>query len=826
MDATTETCDTMYQQFYEEALKSSQDDDQVWQMVQEYEQICSDHLSVLEELKRKRSQSSSRFDSPVVSDQVLKMLRLERNTWRLVHRIFLDRVSERQHDQEEEMMDDDGAVLSDREVVDKLYSRSCSIRQMQLVIDWLEDTFSEDMQREQEEDKMEFYSDGPHFWENSLHFLKEGKKEHRMDPDAGFKCPKELHELDREDETRLLRFVFRYLRAGQLDSAIDLASKLGYHWLAGTLQGWMLHHDPNLDPVIEEVWCKKATDGNPRRDLFKYVCWTSCQTKNMSLFEKAVLGLLSGNTNVLLPVCVSWSDKMWAYFKTSLDVKVEQELRSNQSAKPASARLSGQLDNPGRASIELPTEYWTNNKSPEDMFRELEGLLTDYCWSLEERYHFLVQKLLICNDINGLVDMIQTMCRTDKRNELASQYDLTLLPQMIRFFSHLLLFLSSIGFINQYSTDVTNKFYLTVLETYVNLLIDRRHIPLVAFYVSKLPTEYHVQSYTRLLLKITDKQERKACLEFAKNCGLNVNAITKRVVECMRETKQSCAIEASLLEATLFMASGSQELEAGQLEAIHSLEWLSLGQVQYIELLRQSNSLLRSFILSGRIEAAEEVFRRCPSDLTTGVRRAFTKRSGIKELSLELKNWERELFCFSAFFQAREAFSDWISCYSQQPRQPIKPANNSTRFTDKMAFEHRTRAFESEMMQWREILKRQAAFTADKLRNVVLFPDGGWMKDPEGPSSSNEEAVSRTQELAALRRVMVPQVCLLLLRVLSSSGLLSEAIQVADLVASDIYQLHMDFNSQQMTDLMHRVTETSVSALNEGLDPFGYSEVE
>ena len=831
-DATAETCATLYQQFLEGHQKHPLEEpleEDVWNLVQEYEQVCVDHLNVLEELKSKRSNTVSRFDTPVISDNVLRMLRLERNSWRLIRILSLDRVHDRREDFTEDMEGDvdEGIILSDRQVIDRLYEKSGAIRQLQLIIMWLESNFFEDLQRIEDEDKIEFYSEGPHYWENSLH--KAQKESHRstgteiaLDPDAGFRSPKDVQELDKEDETRLLRFVFRYIRAGQLDTAFELCSKLGYYWLSGILHGWRLHHDPNLDPnPIEEG--KRATEGNARRDLFKYVCWAACQSKQMSQYEKAILGCLSGNASASLPVCNTWADKMWSFFKSSLDVQVEQELRVCSAAKPSTARLSGNLVQPTRASVELPADYWSNRKSAEEIFRELEGLLTDYNWSLEEKYHFMVQKFIICNNVQGLLEFMQSMIDPSRQEQLRHDMDFTHGPQMLRFFAHVLLFLRSTGFINDHSGEATKRMYRNVIETYVNYLIDNKQITLVAFYVSKLPKDLQTHCYSRLLKKITDKQERKVCLDIAKRTGLDVDAITKRVVESMRETSHGNILETScsVLDATVFVGS-ADGVDPADMQLIQSLEWLSLGQIQFIEFLRQANAFMRTFILSGKLEAAEEVFRRCPSDLTSGVRRAFKKKSGSNELSVELKNWEREYLCFSAFFQARESFSDWMRYYSQsKPRQPIKPAT-STRFTDKVAFEHRSKAYELEIQQWKEVLKRQAKTTADKLYSVILFPEGGWMRDSSSTGvSRREEGVTRTQELAALRKRFIPQLTLLLHRVLFNSGLFAECIEICKVIASDDSELHAEFTSEQLEDLLQRIAEASISCLNSGLDAFG-----
>lgn len=52
-----------------------------------------------------------------------------------------------------------------------------------------------------------------------------------------------------EEDQRLVNAMFGCIRAGQLVEAQELCAKSGQHWRAAILEGWKLHHDPNVsDP--------------------------------------------------------------------------------------------------------------------------------------------------------------------------------------------------------------------------------------------------------------------------------------------------------------------------------------------------------------------------------------------------------------------------------------------------------------------------------------------------------------------------------------------------------------------------------------------------
>ena len=813
-----EACGTLYQQFLEGQQKYHIEDD-VFDLVKEYEGICADHLQVLDQLKRQRTKKGIRSDDQVVSAEILRMLQLERNSWRLTRSLYYDRI--RSPADEQDMAVDECRKLSDRQVIDLLYERNSKIRQMQLITDCLEQNFLDDMQRIENEENINFYSEGPHYWENTLH--QAGRKRTKvweesagtMDPDALFRNPADIHELDKEDESRIMRFIFRYIRSGQLQVGKELAQKLGFHWLAAGLEGWILHHDANLSPEENmESSGKMIPDGNARRDLWKYACWSAAaHSSGMSVHEKAIFGSLSGNVSAALPACPTWQDKLWAFTKASIDAQIEQELRNCQADRPATGRTgAGPLSSGVRASVDLPAEFWSSEKSMEQIFRETEGLLSDYEWGVEEKIHFLIQKFIVTEDVDAALETMAVFIRTTAVEEDG----IRLLPQIIRFFAHFALFYHSIGLIVE---GTRQSHYNTIIEAYVNYLIDKRHISLVASYVAKLPKNMQVYAYCKLLTRIKDKAERKKCLTLAKEAGLDVEGMTQSVVQSLRETTQSSVIDTTSLTDASLTGTVSVKTEDSDAQLINSLEWLSIGTVQYIEILKQGNALMRSFVLSGKIEAAREVFRRSPTDLIEGVQRSWKRKSGTADLSLELKNLVKEFLSFSSFFCVLESFNDWVHYFhNAKPRQPEKP--KSSKFTDKVAFDHMSRVYESELQQWKTVLSKQAKMTADKISLMLL---SGWMRDSESKTTSRrEQDVSRTQELASMRKRFIPEVTVILHTVLHLSGRHKDCMRIADTIACEQNQLHPEFTTDQLQELMHKLRESAVSSLSDGHDAFGY----
>nr|KAG5714375.1 hypothetical protein BaRGS_018592 [Batillaria attramentaria] len=115
-----------------------------------------------------------------------------------------------------------------------------------------------------------------------------------------------------------------------------------------------------------------------------------------------------------------------------------------------------------------------------------------------------------------------------------------------------------------------------------------------------------------------------------------------------------------------------------------------------------------------------------------------------------------------------------------------------------------------------------AKTTKDRMFNVLLFTDGGWMVDRhEDP----EDEESRPKQMALLRRLHIPALCLNLHHVLHASGLYAESVQLADTIASEYHQLYKEFNKDDLQQLLRQIRESSLNLLNEGKDPLGYDLV-
>ncbi|XP_063316812.1 nuclear pore complex protein Nup107 isoform X1 [Pelmatolapia mariae] len=745
----------------------------VFELLDDYQGLCQDKVDVLQSVVLRAGQNSK-------TAGVRWLLQQENCTWRLIASLYRDRV---QLALEDDLMTD-MVVPSESEkvVVEQLFQRDAVIRQSQLVVDWLESIAKD--QIGDFSDNIEYYAKNV-CWENTLHALKMRRKSGttftvplvtELDPDAPLRQQRPLADLDREDDARLLKNLFTLIRAGMTEEAQRLCKRCGQAWRAATLEGWKLYHDPNMTSGGIEL---QPVEGNPQRGIWKACCWRMAEEEQLNRYERAIYASLSGNLKPLLAVCESWEDCVWAYFRVMVDSLVEKDLMSSGMA---------------HHEVEmLPREYLEANWTMEKVFEELQASeLKRVLEETREHYH-VIQKFVILGDLDGLLEEFSDWLTASK----------PLPSHLLRFMAHLVLFFRSLGL------ALKEEVCVDVVKAYVSLLIQDQQTDLVASYVGQLPADLAISQYAAFLETVTQPELRPRCLQLATEAGLDVSAITKLVVETVRETDDT--------EFT----HHSQTLETGTTKEdqrkIDVIDWLLYDPAHRAESLKQSNAIMRKFLALQKHDAAKAVFSKVPED---SMREICSQWSGISQttpLPAEDENAIREHLCIRAYLEAHEAFTDWFRHSSSAPQKPA-PAPEA-KFTERVANEMREKEYQASLSAWSCRLDALTEDVKERIYNVLLFVDGGWMVDNRQDSEPDSE---RSHQMAALRSLCLPRLSFLLLSVLQSSSRHQEALRLADIISSDQHRLYQVFSKEELRRFLQKLRESSLALLDRGVDPLGY----
>ncbi|KAG1682091.1 Nuclear pore complex protein Nup107 [Nymphon striatum] len=757
------------------ALVALPSDYQVFELVQRYEQCCSDQLELLWKLLR----LTPPYDKKICFNK-------NGTHGGLLRTLYQDRIhTEATDDAEALLMDTVGSRVSDHTIIENFYRTDSVTRHCQIIIDWLEQNAAEQLDLDAQ---LEHFSDTSVPWENTLHFLnkqqsylKSSSRQtivNEMDPDAPIRQNYPLHDLDKEDDARMYKLVFSSIRGGALERAQDLSIKCGQPWLAAALEGWRLYNDPNYSsPESNQIVAD--TTGNFCRDTWKSVCWNMAQDELLSIHERAIYAAYSGNLKLLLQACVSWEDYLWGYLRVMVDQRVEQELRDNsQNEEKIDA---------------LPEAYFAKSLTVEQVFKEMEASSNDFVKDESQNVYHIIQKFIVLDNIDGSIEQMCDLIQ--QKNDRPSHH-------LIRFMAHLTLFLRSIGKCHN------EELCISILEAYVEDLINEKKTNLVAHYVATLPNHLQVFWYAKFLEGIKDKEERQLSLKLAENVKLDVAKITKTVVENIRNK-----------EAVENLDTVHAKTTSDDIVKIEAIDWLVFDESQRIEAMKQANALMRKFIACKKIDATKSVFSKIPSNSVDVIIKNNNMQTGQTELPPEDDNAIREYICIQAYLQAQDAFNDWFEHFHHS--KPVEPKLQScATFSELISYEHQMKQYQSDLDRWNYALSVQTKVVKDAMYNVLLFIDGGWMIDQNNDVPEDE---TRSHQLKLIRQICIPQITFLLHSVLYSAKQFKESVQLADILASEQTQLYKVFKTEEIKQFLSKVRDSSLELLDENMDSFGFS---
>lgn len=283
-------------------------------------------------------------------------------------------------------------------------------------------------------------------------------------------------------------------------------------------------------------------------------------------YYRAIYSSFCGNVKQLLTVAQSWQDGLWAYMKSLVDIKVESEVRAFMPKK----------------FVPMPEEYWKGELTVSEIFSELESAKNSMIRQQSNMPAHQIQKYLILDDVQMLMKSLEMIISEDNCDK-----------QLLRFLAHVVLFLRQIG--KNMNDEVANK----VLLAYVETLSEIGDPTLVAYYTSTLPKRTQVTTYAAFLENVKDYEKRKQCLAAAEVANLNVEAITKLVVENIR--KKNTDLEDLDLKG---------QITTFDLDKINALDWLTFYASQREEVLWQANALIRYFLIKEKLDAARKAYNK------------------------------------------------------------------------------------------------------------------------------------------------------------------------------------------------------------------------
>lgn len=532
------------------------------------------------------------------------------------------------------------------------------------------------------------------------------------------------------------------------------------------------------------------------------------ESGSINEYTRAYLGVFCGHLDSLKAIMyTSWFDLLWAYLKVQIDIRVESELQQTSS----------------KSYVEMPPKYWNNKMTIEEIFNDLST--RDNIRDMAENKMTIIQKYLILDDIPMLM-----------RNVSGWLDDLQNDGQMLRFITHIVLFMRQIGRLHEQHEDIGNR----VIKTYIAYLIrESSEAIIVAFYTAAVPATMQIELYAQFLEQIDQIDDRKLALEEAHANRLDIHQIVNHMVHTVCSTPSS-------FDAGKQLSGTVSTLDEKKISA---LEWLTFHADQFSDLLWFANALIRNFLSDNKIEGIRKIFRIIPQNVVQRIQSSYGSKDYIPA-KVEFSIFEYA--CYLLYIDALDSYNDWSRLYHNKPKEPESLDANAP-FTERMANEHKKQTYISELESWRInlmdrtsgkylplalpfsptwiykshfVIKLFAAGTQAAI-NKALFPSKkGFLVDPDTINPIQDEdkftLENRFEQLREIQKLCIPQLVLLLHNILHSSGNYKGAIQIIDDLVSENCQLYSVYTKHELTEIIGKIAESSLAALNEKLDPWGY----
>ncbi|KAL8276505.1 hypothetical protein RQP46_011106 [Phenoliferia psychrophenolica] len=702
---------------------------------------------------------------------------LERNTWQLVQALYAERLTELREDSPSPQgSTSKNPYTPPQSVVQKIIGASKDLSELNAIRDWLHSIPTSLNPAEIRRGYLTY----------TKNKLKQANRTgaptprglvDELDPDAVRRGHNVA--LDADDasyERALTRSLFEYVRAGELDLAVDMCRQSDQSWRAASLSGGKLWSDPTLAPEDEEGLSldemdtaeldEKRAKGTLRRRLWKKMCRALAKAgTDVDPYERALYGSISGDVDSVLPVCISWEDHAWAHINALFESHVEVELWTAPD---------GQYWTRGDALVDAEDAlFWPAGQRRgvraelEAIFERMQGGKKELQEQSGDPFH-VAQKSLILGKIKDLLDTFVRQTRTHSE-DLAPET----LSRLLRFYAHLVLVLRLL------KQPLPSESSNAILEAYVKVLeANNQPESLIAFYAATLEEQSAVDSYAHFLATFgidSDVENRRAALLQAREHGLDLASIAFRTVEIILDDTLSTTPD---LASPHSVFDAYATLDSHQLLLIRSLEWLTFDGSTYGAALQQANALVRHFLSRDLPHAARELLRQLPADLVPSLATPFDGEPAS----------DREM---------RETL--------------IREANKV------------------ELVGFRDGIE---TLVDDLYAAAIELLESKWLKfeplefaDEDG--LANE--LQRTREQRVIRQQLIPHLILRLHRTLLDTASLlpsnlARALDLANVVADERHEHYREFVSAEenrVGDYLGQVREAALMALEgEGRDPF------
>ncbi|PKY09037.1 nuclear pore complex protein An-Nup84 [Aspergillus campestris IBT 28561] len=640
-----------------------------YQLVKSYQTFAQDAINDItkqDTLKRAKMGWSSSLSngSPArdpKTDEELQRLQLEANTWQLLLNLISigDPPSRARSKQAQETAFQKlHRYSSDREVWERFLEADHYAMECVIAMKWLERTSrSAVLDIDSVIHELETQAErGQNLWTNGWLYTKETIKGHKrlrawpqplepndpsitasllsteksqplitqLDPDAVVRQKQGLQKQDQFYERATWMTCWKMLRQGEDWTKIREWSRERLEcWRAVSLCGSSVdkHAHEERTPV---------DDGTTRmmncrsQEAWRAACSALARNPNNEDFERAVYGLLCGETEAAFKVCQSWDDYLYVYFNSVVLSRYRgfcTQLQRKLSHSPTTP-VAFVPEAAGYAEFNKFVQYTRGNQrigvEARNPYRTIQAAILGKGY--DSFFHSLAKAVSHLANSRAPADTfipeLPSAALDDSLLIAAEDRD------ALRIASHLYILASALGFVRSDSHFV--ELVSVNVMGYIADLEDAGIYDMIPLYASILPTAQAHSVLGQVLIDILDPAERMQQVRLMKKYRIDVEAVLQDQWRWISSSVSSVDHSRTLrgYPKVVRRKDGTRELvpvkkdfigteiSSGDERLIRSLEWLRYVDGQWGRICQLGALLYRKFYIAGKLSAARELSRR------------------------------------------------------------------------------------------------------------------------------------------------------------------------------------------------------------------------
>lgn len=355
----------------------------------------------------------------------------------------------------------------------------------------------------------------------------------QLDPDAITRQDRALERQDQYFENATWLACWEMIRRGKdWDMIREWCQDRVEGWRAISLQGHLPKSSaPQTGKTSQST--RSAVKNIQSASLWRRMCYAAATNTDISDYERAVYGVLSGDIDTVEQVCRSWDDLLFAYYNALLLHQFDAYLQSkypdrlpaalsNRFSTPSCAVFHDEPGSVGRNLVEKLKTNKTTKMEAKDPMKTLQGCLIAN--TFDEFVHKQGMAFSSVAEAKGKSKIIPSMKHT-ALDDTTTAYVAIDDYDSLRVITHMILIFQDLGMDFRHSTHCTD--IENVVVAYIDFLRLAGKTGTLPLYASRLSAERSVLCLGRELNDIVVPQERKMLVELMKQLGTDVASVLK-----------------------------------------------------------------------------------------------------------------------------------------------------------------------------------------------------------------------------------------------------------------------------------------------------------